>query len=115
MLVFTNKTDLVEATWWFVINQVDMIIREASTSPPIYVEDSRKEILVAWTSPSIHSYKVNVDGLGRRGEGSSACRALVRDSLGTFFRGFHCNVGVCNAVWAELWALFLGLKLARSL
>lgn len=43
------------------------------------------------------------------------CGGLIRSSSGTLIKGFSCNLGLCNSVWAELWALRLGIKLARSL
>lgn len=87
-----------------------LIIQEASQPSLICVEDSREEIHVAWKPPPPNSYKVNIDGSFRRGEGNSTCGGLIRDSKGSFVKGFHCNMGVCNAVWVELWALFLGIR-----
>lgn len=54
-------------------------------------------------------------GSFRRSLGLAACGGLARDSSGKFIRGFFCNLGPCNSVWAELWALRLGIKLARSI
>lgn len=37
--------------------------------------------------------------------------------MGTSFgiiQGFHCNLGACNAIWAELWGPYIGVKLAGS-
>jgi len=28
---------------------------------------------------------------------------------------FHSNIGMCNSIWAELWGLKHGIKLARSM
>lgn len=45
----------------------------------------------------------------------AACGELVRTSLDTFIKGFFCNLGPCNSIRAELWALRLAIKLARNL
>lgn len=104
--IFSNISDTGEALWRSVILRLETI-RESSTTPP-YIEDGPREI-------HVDVFKVNVDGSYRRNEASSACGELIRDSCGTFIKGFHFNVGTCNAVWVELWAPFLGIKLDRNL
>lgn len=60
--------------------------------------------------------KVNVDSSHNSGTGSSACGGLARDHNGRLVRGFYCSwVGSCNAVWAELWGLRRGIRLAQDL
>lgn len=56
---------------------------------------------------------LNVDG--SHNSGGSACGRLLRNSLGQFLRGFHCNLGLATSVLAELWGLVLGLRLARCM
>lgn len=56
---------------------------------------------------------LNVDG--SHNSGGSACGGLLRNSLGQFLRGFHCNLGLATSVLAELWGLVLGLRLACSM
>lgn len=40
---------------------------------------------------------------------------LIHDTQGVFIKGFYYSLGAGNAGWAELWALCLGIKLARKL
>lgn len=70
---------------------------------------------ISWNSPQADFIKVNVDGSFRKGTGSTACGGLIRDSNGRMLRGFYSKLGTSNAVWAELSALHLGIKLARRL
>lgn len=67
---------------------------------------------ISWNPPPVGVFKVNVDGSHHRSSGSSACGGLIRDSNGTLIRGFYCKVGSTNAIWAQMWALRLGIKLA---
>lgn len=60
-------------------------------------------------------YKVNVDSSYHRSFGMEACGGLIMDWSGKLINGFYCNLGSCNLVWAELWTLRLGIKLAREL
>lgn len=73
----------------------------------------RHEFNVCWSPPPAGCYKVNVDG-SHLHNGRSACGGLIRRDNGSFVQGFHCNIGSGNAVWAELWGHYLGIKLARQ-
>lgn len=57
--------------------------------------------------------KLNTDG--SRQHRLAACGGLIRDEMGHFISGFHCNLGSATLVHAELWGLTLGLRLARHL
>lgn len=72
-------------------------------------------IKVCWSPPPDGCFKVNVDGSHINNPSSSACGGLIRDANGNFVKGFYSKVGSCNAVWAELWALRLGITLAHDL
>lgn len=70
---------------------------------------------VSWVAPPPQVFKINVDGTYRKNSRSAACGGLVRNLNGSLIKGFSCNLGFCNSVWAEMWALRLGIELARSL
>lgn len=55
-----------------------------------------------------------MDGPHGCGKGSSACGGLIRDVTSMFLEGFHCKVTSSNVVWAELWGVLPGLRLARE-
>lgn len=46
---------------------------------------------------------------------TSACDCLIRDFKEKFIKGLHCNIGHSNALWAELWEIYLGTKLVHQL
>lgn len=58
---------------------------------------------------------MNVDGSYCSSVGKAACGGLVRDCTSKFIKAFLCNVGFCNTIWAELWALRLGINLELAL
>lgn len=39
----------------------------------------------------------------------------ARDSSSSLIKGFHRQSGIYNSVWAELWGLYLGVRMARGL
>lgn len=98
-----------------ILAQVNTIIRDLVQPIPIYIEEGRKEIQVAWQPPPQNVFKVNVDGSFRRDSASVACGGLIRDWKGNLVSAFFCNLGSCNSTWAEMWALLLGIKAARDL
>ncbi|KAK7289741.1 hypothetical protein RIF29_03628 [Crotalaria pallida] len=59
--------------------------------------------------------KLNTDGSFRASSHAAACGGVIRDATGFFVHGFHCNLGVCSSVKAELWSLLWGLRLAKHL
>lgn len=44
-----------------------------------------------------------------------ACAGLINDHHCNFLCSFHCNIRYCSSVWAKLWSLYLGIKLARTM
>lgn len=73
-----------------------------------FIEESGREIPISWKEPPVNGYKVNIDDSYHRSYGMTACGGLIRDCSGKLIKGFHYNLGSCNSVWAELWALSLG-------
>lgn len=112
-LVFSRKSDLGGSLSLAIKSQVRFIVKEVSNASPLYVEQPQKEVSVAWKPPDEGVVKVNVVIVALCGKAS--CGGLARDCKGKFIKAFLCNVGFCNAIWAELWALRLGINLAREL
>lgn len=81
--------------------------------PGVSLSAAKHEALICWQPPAVGSFKLNVDGSRRKG--FAACGGLVRDSNGSFVRGFYCNLGTATSVSAELWGLVHGLCLAKNL
>ena len=40
---------------------------------------------------------------------------MVRDDTGQWRHGFVVNIGVCSILLAEIWCIFHGLELAKTL
>lgn len=57
---------------------------------------------------------VNIGG-SHSSAGGSACGGLVYRSNGSFVHNFYYKLGAGNALWAELWGLRLGIKLAKQI
>lgn len=114
-LVFSRQTLLGSDLHFKIGHQVSFISNHISDPVLSFSQDNRKEVQVAWHPPHPGRFKINVDGSHLRNSGSSACGGLVRDSNGRFVQGFFCKIGLGNALWAELWGIRLGIKLAKHL
>ena len=75
-----------------------------------------KEIVqVAWKRPPLGWTTLNTDGLAMGNPGKAGCGGLLRNSEGSWIKGFARGVGCTTSCVAELWALRDGLNLASSL
>ncbi|KAJ7971875.1 Ribonuclease H [Quillaja saponaria] len=54
---------------------------------------------------------MNCDGASWGNLGLSSASCVLRDDNGKWLYGYGRKIGWCNPFWAELWALFLGLKI----
>lgn len=101
----SRVSNLVHSLGHMVFSQVSLIERDLFKPVPSYVEASKRKINVTWYRPLYRTFKVNVDGF-HLSESSLAWGGLIHDFTGTFIKGFDYNLGSCNAIVAELWALF---------
>lgn len=92
-LVFSRNSQLHTGLLEFMKSQLNFTLTQLSTPPPSYVDASRQEWHIAWSPPSEHTFKINVDGSRRGSSGLAACRGLIRDHCGRFIKAFHCNLG----------------------
>lgn len=83
--------------------------------PCDYMRSERKTMEVVWSCPTQGWSKVNADGSYVQITGSTACGGLLRDDQGRFVHGFYCKLVSASVIWAKLWALRLGIKLAQHL
>ncbi|KAL8143698.1 hypothetical protein V2J09_016730 [Rumex salicifolius] len=49
--------------------------------------------------------EVNCDGVSKGNPDTAACGGYIRNELGEWRYGFMANLGVCDALAAELWAV----------
>ncbi|GAU38761.1 hypothetical protein TSUD_64920 [Trifolium subterraneum] len=72
-------------------------------------------VAVSWKPPPDEWHKVNVDGSFNTISGSTACGGLIRNQHGIFVKGFYSKIGSSNAIWAEMWVLRIGIRIAQNL
>ncbi|RHN50339.1 putative ribonuclease H-like domain-containing protein [Medicago truncatula] len=83
-----------------------------STLPPHRNLQQKEMIYVGWDKPPEGWIKLNSDGACKGGGENSGCGGLFRSSDGIWLKGYIRKVGVCDALHAELWGMYLGLDMA---
>jgi ribonuclease HI len=72
-----------------------------------------KEIVyIGWKRPLDGWVKLNCDGACKGNGELAGCGGLLRQSDGTWIKGFSRKIGACDALHAEMWGLYLGLDMA---
>ncbi|GAU36816.1 hypothetical protein TSUD_219190 [Trifolium subterraneum] len=79
-----------------------------------YPEQPGEVVAVSWKPLLDGWHKVNVDGSFNTISGSTACGGLIRNQHGIFVKGFYSKIGSSNAIWAEMWALRIGIRIAQN-
>ena len=64
------------------------------------------------TEPPEGWIKLNSDGACKGSGEYSGCGGLFRDSDGRWIKGYTRKIGVCDALHAEMWDMYLGLEMA---
>lgn len=111
-LVFSGKSALPSLFLPKVLGQVATAQHYLMNPAPSFIEVSFA-LDVRWAPPPFGAMQLNTNG--SRKNGLAACGGLLRNAMGQFISGFHCNLGSATSVLAELWGLTLGLRLARQL
>lgn len=62
--------------------------------------------------PPFGWFKLNTDGASKGNSSLAGCGGVIRSPNGFFVSGFAFNIGSCNALVAELWAVLHDLQLA---
>ncbi|KAF7805417.1 reverse transcriptase [Senna tora] len=70
---------------------------------------------VKWVPPPDGWLKLNTDGSCLGNPGSMAAAGIIRDPNGNWVSGFSKQLGFGNSLKVELWAIALGIKLAKDL
>ncbi|XLT87235.1 hypothetical protein HN873_008988 [Arachis hypogaea] len=74
-----------------------------------------REELIGWEAPNWNWTKLNVDGSVNQPGSKGTCGGLIRDWMGRTIAGFSMNIGVCTITMAEIWGMYVGVKLASEL
>lgn len=114
-LVFSQESKLGSHLLVATMQQAYFIQQYRSPSAGDTAPVAQRLMQVVWKPLDPGWFKVNVDGSHWRSSGSTACGGLVRNEHGVFVAGFYTKLGSSTALWVELWALRLGIKLARQL
>ncbi|KAF7831717.1 ribonuclease H [Senna tora] len=74
-----------------------------------------KVLAIIWRTrevpPDLGWVKLNVDGMGNEASKVAGCGGVCGGVEADFLRGFVQNLGDCNVLSAELWAILSGLRL----
>ncbi|XVF88615.1 hypothetical protein PTKIN_Ptkin19aG0065200 [Pterospermum kingtungense] len=68
--------------------------------------------LVGWAKPPVRWVKLNTDGCSKGLDEQAGAGGIFRDTNRDWLKGFMYRIGSCSAFIAELWAVFMGLKIA---
>lgn len=112
-LVFNNLSSLGLDLHRYIVNEAKFISHSLASQHVLQGHPPRNLINVRWIPPSEGCFKVNTDGSHSR-LGISSYGGLIRNSQGAMINGFYCKLGSGNALWAELWGLWFGIKLAQQ-
>ncbi|KAF7819529.1 reverse transcriptase [Senna tora] len=75
---------------------------------------SKGHIWVKWTAPS-EGWWNNTDGACAGNPGKMAAAGVIRDCNGNWIQGFSKCLGFGNSLKAEIWAIVLGVSMAKDL
>lgn len=67
---------------------------------------------IKWLPPNRNFVKVNCDGAVTLFGAVAAVGGVIRNHQGEMLLGFSSHLGACSITEAELWAIFMGCKLA---
>ena len=70
---------------------------------------------ISWTKPDLGWFKLNTDASVLPSSNCAGEGGLIRDSYGSWIRGFSRLIGASNCLLAELWALRDGIAMAKNL
>ncbi|CAL8995807.1 unnamed protein product, partial [Prunus brigantina] len=72
----------------------------------------RSVVCLHWMAPLPNVCKINTDGSRINSSCHIEVGGLLRDSCGSWIKGFSVNLGYGSIIEAELWGLFWGLNMA---
>lgn len=76
-----------------------------------------KEVHISKEPPQEGWYKINSDGSCKsdcHGFGDIAAGGIIRNSNGTWMKGFACFLGSGTSLLVKLWAIYIGISIAKD-
>ena len=70
-------------------------------------------IYIGWKRPHGDWVKLNCGGAYKESVDIAGCGGLIRDSNGQWLKGYVRKIGTCDALYAEMWGMYEGLRMAR--
>lgn len=113
-LVFSNSSCMGEELWSLVCNHTHFY-EYVSVNSKSSTDLNQGSSSATWIKPHQGVFKLNVDGSHSIKGNNFACGGSIRIDSGEFLRGFFSKVTSSNVVWAEMWGVYSGLKLAREM
>ncbi|XVF40762.1 hypothetical protein PTKIN_Ptkin01aG0141200 [Pterospermum kingtungense] len=111
-LVFNNRVVSLEFKIGWLKSQIRGIEDVMGKSSLVSNAPLWTAKFVSWTPPPDGWFKLNVDGCSKGSDQAAGCGGILCDKSGEWVKAFTCKIGSCNAVEAELWAVYQGLRLA---
>ncbi|XP_057428997.1 uncharacterized protein LOC130722320 [Lotus japonicus] len=113
-LIFNNHITLPCNLIILIYSLAEEITRNLARPTTVHNLHCRKQT-IHWVKPDHGVWKLNTDGSVRESIGKATCGGLIRDWEGKFIKGFCNNLAFCNPLFAELWGVFNGLKIAYEM
>jgi ribonuclease HI len=77
------------------------------------IRRQRETIYISWKYPHGDWIKLNCDRAYKDSMNIAGCGGLFRDSDGQWLKGYTLRIGDCDALHAEMWGMYTGMKMAR--
>nr|POE95000.1 putative ribonuclease h protein [Quercus suber] len=91
------------------VAEFHFLVRGSSSHP------KKTQRFVTWSKPNLGWYKLNTDASVLPSSGRAGGCGLLKDSNGSWVRGFSRLIGSSSILLAELWPLRYGIAMAKSL
>nr|POE84540.1 putative ribonuclease h protein [Quercus suber] len=90
-------------------------LQNSFSLPKAPIPTVKKEMPLSWVKPNPGWHKLNTDASVLSSSNYASGRGLLRDSCGSWVKGFSRKIGTSSYLLAELWALKDGLSMARNM
>jgi ribonuclease HI len=95
-----------------IFELVQAIGRGEHPQPP-QVSQNFDTIYIGWKRTHGDWVKLNCDGAYKESVDIAGCGGLIRDSNGQWLKGYVWKIGTCDVLYAEMWGMYEGLRIAR--